>query len=159
MPVPRHSEGPAGGTRAGADEGSDASCRPCFRRQPELQLLTGLDQVLEAGQDHRPAGRDDRQQRPAGIKPPVIDRQPCHLAHRDKIEPHDRCAPAVDLKVIGQQPLTGQPPRIFLPGRAGRHAGQPARYKGRVGQGPADLPRRGAQVDIEGQARHSGHHG
>ncbi len=32
MPVPRHSEGPAGGTRAGAGEGSDASCRPCFRR-------------------------------------------------------------------------------------------------------------------------------
>jgi NAD(P)-dependent dehydrogenase (short-subunit alcohol dehydrogenase family) len=32
MPVPRHSEGPAGGTRAGAGEGSYASCRPCFRR-------------------------------------------------------------------------------------------------------------------------------
>lgn len=61
--------------------------------QLELQRLTGLDQALEAGQDHRPAGRDDLRQRPAGIKPPVIDRQPCHLAHRDKIEPHDRCAP------------------------------------------------------------------
>jgi hypothetical protein len=92
--------------RAGFVQGPVKAAMPAAGRasgaQPELQRLTGLDQALEAGQDHRPAGRDDLQQRPAGIKPPVIDRQPCHLAHRDKIEPHDRRAPAVDLKVIGQ---------------------------------------------------------
>jgi hypothetical protein len=39
----------------------------------------------------------------------------------------------------------------------GRHAGQLVRYQGRVSQGLADPLRRGAQVDTEGQAGHSGH--
>ena len=74
--------------------------RPLRRRITEFQGPAGLDQALEAPQDHRPARREQIEERPAGYEVPVGHPQPGHLAHRDGLEPRDRRGPAVGLKVI-----------------------------------------------------------